>query len=107
MYNDASSYKKPISMQCNRVKTGMTSVGRVYEHTKLSQASIMLMKLTRNGAASSRRDEGKIAGEVGTTWLLAGGSCNKFPDADYSTFKLFGEGDTVVSDSPWHLGVVE
>jgi len=66
-----------------------------------------LMKLTGEGAASSRCDENKVAGEVGITWLLAGGSCNNLPDTDYSTFELFSEGYMVASDRPWRLGVLE
>jgi hypothetical protein len=60
------------------------------------QVSIELFKLTGQGAASSRCNEDEVTGEVGITWLLAGRSCNNFPDTDYSTFELFSEGNMVV-----------
>ena len=66
-----------------------------------SNASIELIKLTGEGAASSGSDKAKVARYVGDTWLLAGGSCNNLPDTDYSTFDLFSEGNLmVVTDRP-------
>lgn len=48
-----------------------------------------------------RRDKAEVAREVGSAWLLAGGSCNNLPDTDHSTFDLFSEGDMmVVTDRP-------
>ena len=67
-----------------------------------------MIKLTWEGAASSGRDEAEVAREVGITWLFAGGSCNNLPDADYSTFDLFSEGDVmmVITDRPIKYNVV-
>ena len=64
-------------------------------NTKMSR---ILMEFAVEGAASSRCNKAKVAGEVGSTGLLAGGSCDNLPDTDYSTFELFSEGDSMASD---------
>jgi len=72
------------------------------------RVSIELIKLTSQGATSSRCNKDEVAGEIGMTRLLAGGSCNSLPHADYSTFELFSEGAMVmVADRPEWLGVLK
>lgn len=105
MYNDASSYKKSgiVHIQCNLIRAEIVGYS-----TRIVQASIEWITLTSPGAASSRCNKDEVAGEIGSTWLLAGGSCNNLPHIDYSTFELFSEGAMVkVADRPERLGVLE